>query len=440
MALTPLLVLTLFAVPGSASEYAKQITGRTASGEITSIDPIGALRAEIQELRIKQSLLDQQIEVCKLSVEGVADEKKLLDEQIFAFYHELACFDEMLLIYDQWLQSYEQKLVELDQSISVSRQKLAVRLRQTHEEGLPKLLELLGSATDLLSLFIAVERQNQLTAYDSKLMEELNDLYYQQKDLKNGVIRVKELRYQTAVEQAERARAFNERLQIVGGFQWDLESDVHRFSYFIQQSQVGVQYADISIQAEVDSFIASLNDEMSETIEKQRQEKVALFNDSIKALMENGTLQQGSEFSLSGSKYIIPLHLEKKRTPVITSVMGYCTYQIDGKVLSDYHGGIDLAATYGTAVVASASGVVVSTGWQQGYGNYVVLWHPDGSLTRYAHLAEITASVGEYLLQGEQLGKAGTSGNSKGIGCHFELWKDGKRVDPTSVLVFSAGE
>ena len=439
-ALTPLIVLTLFAVPGSASEYAKQIAGTTASGALSSEDPVEELRAVIQELRFKQALLEEQISECQLNVEGVADEKKLLDEQIFTFHQELACFDEILRIYDDSLQTYQQKLDELEQSISERRQKLAVRLRQAHEEGQPGLLELFASATDLLSLFIAVERQNQLSAYDTKLMEELDGMYYQQKDLKNGVIRVKELRYQVALEQANRAYEFNQRLQSVGGFLWELEDDVHRFSYFIQQSQAGVQYADVSIQEAVDSFVASLNEETRAAMEESRLEKLALYTAPLKELMANGTLQEGGEFFLSGSQYIVPLYLENQRTPSITAVMGYCTYQIGDKIMSDYHGGVDLAATYGTAVVAAASGVVVSTGWQQGYGHYVVLWHEDGSQTRYAHLGEITASVGDYLLQGEQLGCVGTSGNSKGIGCHFELWKDGKRVNPQSVWSDSMGE
>ena len=440
MALTPLLLLTLFAVPGSASEYAKQIANAAISNESASDDPVEALWNTIRALREEQQLLEGQIAECREEVNGVVNEKKLLDKQIGLFYRELVCMDAILLIYDQQIESYEQKQIQLTRSIDDCRQKLALRLRQSYEEGLPGLLELLASAPDFLSFIIAVERQNQLAEYDEQLMEELNGLYYQQTDLRNGLDRVKAQRHEVALEQAERTRLFNEQLQGCGGFLWDLEGNVNRFSYFIQQSQVGIQYADAAVQKAVNAFVASLDQQKLAEIEDQRLEKLALYTDQIKGSMENGSIQQGGEFFLSGSKYILPLVLTGDRTPAITSVMGYCTYQIGNTVIGDYHGGIDLSATYGTAVVAAASGVVVYAGQENGYGNYLVMWHEDGSLTLYAHLSEYTVSVGDYLLQGEALGIAGSSGNSKGIGCHFELWKDGKRVDPTSVLVFPVSE
>ncbi len=442
--LTPLLVLTLFAVPGSASEAAKQHTRQyariTALAEEAPNDSAEDLWATILLLREKQQFLEERIAAAKEQIDGVATEKSLLDQQISLGYQELTCFDQLMAIYEDQLSTYQQKQEELDQSIDECRAKLAVRLRQTHEEGLPGLLELLASSSDLMSLLIAAERQSQLTDYDDRLMEELNRLYYQYNDLSKDSERIKAARHQIALEQAERTRVFNERLQICGGFLWNLEHDVHRFSYFVQQSQAGEQYVDVTVQNAIDAFVASLDDQMWAELEEKRQEKLALYTDYIKGQMEEGLLQQGGEFYLSGSKYILPLALTGNRTPAITSAMGYCTYQIGDTVISDYHRGIDLSADYGTSVAASASGVVVFTGWQNGYGNYVVVWHEDGSQTRYAHLSEITVSVGDYLLQGEELGLVGSSGNSKGIGCHFELWKDGKRVDPTPFLVFSSVE
>lgn len=440
LALTPLLLLMLFAVPGSASGLARSLANDPAQNETAPADPIAELWTAVESLRAEQKLLGEQIAAQQGTVSFVVDEKKLLDEQISLFYRELACLDTLLRLYDDLLSAQNIQQDALDASIDQCGDRLANRLRQAHEEGTPGLLELLAASPDVISFLIALERQSQLEEYDRKLMDELNGLYEQQDELLQETARLKEERHEVTMELANRTRVFNQQLQVCGGFLWNLQTDVHRFSYFIQQSQAGIQHAEVAIQSAADAFAASLSEEKRGELEALKQDKLALFSDQIKGQMDAGLLQLGSEFSLSGSRYILPLVLEENRSPAITSVMGYCTYQIGDKVMSDYHGGIDLSAAYGTSVVASASGVVIATGWQNGYGNYVVLWHEDGSQTRYAHLSQINVSLGDYLLQGEELGIAGSSGNSKGIGCHFELWQDGKRVDPADLLIFSAGE
>lgn len=436
LALTPLLLLALFAMPGSASEAARDIAGGAESGELLAEDAIEVLQEEIRNLRAEQSNIDDQLALCQGKIDGVALEKKLLDEQVFLYFREVCCFDELLSIYDELLQAEEQKYSELDTTIQSRNEILTMRLRQAHEEGLPGILELMSASEDLLSLLISLERQNQLEKYDDELMSELNDMQGERVVLRTGIDRLRGERHQIATEQVERTRVFHTKLQESGSYLWNLQSDVHRFSYFIQQSQAGVQIAHSAIQAEVNAFVATLDAQGLAAMAEKRNEKLALLSDYMKGQMVEGVLQQGGEFFLSGSKYILPLMLNTERQPTISSTMGHCTYQIGEQVVGDYHSGIDISATYGTSVVASASGRVISTGWQNGYGNYVVLWHEDGSQTRYAHLSEITVEAGDYLLQGEILGAAGSTGNSKGVGCHFELLIDGQWTDPTAVLTF----
>ncbi|MGB8699152.1 MAG: M23 family metallopeptidase, partial [Thermosynechococcaceae cyanobacterium] len=100
------------------------------------------------------------------------------------------------------------------------------------------------------------------------------------------------------------------------------------------------------------------------------------------------------------------------------------------------HRGIDIAAPIGTPIVASAAGVVVSAGWNDGgYGNLVKIRHPDGSQTLYAHNNSITARVGMVVNQGELIAYMGTTGRSTGPHCHFEIRPAGQgAVDPMFFL------
>lgn len=100
------------------------------------------------------------------------------------------------------------------------------------------------------------------------------------------------------------------------------------------------------------------------------------------------------------------------------------------------HKGIDVAAPIGTPIVAAASGVVVTAGWNSGgYGNLVEIQHPDGSLTLYAHNNRILVRPGQQVEQGQQIAEMGSTGFSTGPHLHFEIHPAGRgAVNPIAFL------
>lgn len=91
------------------------------------------------------------------------------------------------------------------------------------------------------------------------------------------------------------------------------------------------------------------------------------------------------------------------------------------------HRGIDIAAPVGTPVVASAPGVVITAGWNEGgYGNLVEIKHPDGSITLYAHNNRILVRTGQQVDQGQQIAEMGSTGYSTGPHSHFEIHPAGQ--------------
>jgi murein DD-endopeptidase MepM/ murein hydrolase activator NlpD len=98
------------------------------------------------------------------------------------------------------------------------------------------------------------------------------------------------------------------------------------------------------------------------------------------------------------------------------------------------HQGIDLAVPAGTAVRATADGVVSFAGRAHGWGRCVVIDHVDGWQTRYAHLKNIKLDRGARVRRGDLLGRAGRSGNASGIHLHYEVLRNGHPVDPLPTL------
>ncbi|MEK9177231.1 MAG: LysM peptidoglycan-binding domain-containing M23 family metallopeptidase, partial [Patescibacteria group bacterium] len=88
------------------------------------------------------------------------------------------------------------------------------------------------------------------------------------------------------------------------------------------------------------------------------------------------------------------------------------------------YNGIDIGAPTGTSVFASAGGIVLFSkpyGWNGGYGQYVVIEHPNGTQTLYAHLSKVYVSGGEAVAQGELIGAVGSTGKATGPHLHFEV-------------------
>jgi murein DD-endopeptidase MepM/ murein hydrolase activator NlpD len=102
------------------------------------------------------------------------------------------------------------------------------------------------------------------------------------------------------------------------------------------------------------------------------------------------------------------------------------------------HIGIDIAMPRGTAVIATAAGVIVElkrSDLQAGYGNYIEIDHGHGLVTRYAHLQDIQVSYGKKIPKGAVIGTVGTSGGSIAPHLHYEILRDGKNVDPTQYMM-----
>ena len=105
-----------------------------------------------------------------------------------------------------------------------------------------------------------------------------------------------------------------------------------------------------------------------------------------------------------------------------------------GGIGSTYHEGIDIASDYGVPVEATASGTVTQAGWVDGYGYLVEIKHDGGITTRYGHNSALLVSVGQQVEQGTAVALVGSTGNSTGPHCHYEVRIHGDAVDPTYFL------
>jgi murein DD-endopeptidase MepM/ murein hydrolase activator NlpD len=100
----------------------------------------------------------------------------------------------------------------------------------------------------------------------------------------------------------------------------------------------------------------------------------------------------------------------------------------------DFHTGLDVSATSGSPVRATADGIVSFSGWNGGSGNLVVLEHGHGFSTFYAHNKKNNVAVGQKVKRGDVIGYVGSTGFSTGPHLHYEIWKHGRSVNPADYV------
>ena len=117
----------------------------------------------------------------------------------------------------------------------------------------------------------------------------------------------------------------------------------------------------------------------------------------------------------------------------ISAAYGYRADPFTGQ--RNFHPAVDISTRKGQPVVATATGRVVSASRNGAFGNLVEIDHGFGLTTRYGHLSEFAVGVGDTVLRGDVIGSVGATGRATGYHVHYEVWADGRSINPVRLLV-----
>jgi len=147
--------------------------------------------------------------------------------------------------------------------------------------------------------------------------------------------------------------------------------------------------------------------------------------DSASTLVFGKTLHNSN---VRGQAWPVPASAKQ----YVSSLYGMRKNPFSGR--PQFHGGIDIAAPVGTPVLASADGVVTEIGNKGGLGSAISVRHRDGSVSTYGHLSAQQVRMGQQVRQGQQIGKVGSTGRSTGPHLDYRIQKNGRRIDPMTIL------
>lgn len=174
-------------------------------------------------------------------------------------------------------------------------------------------------------------------------------------------------------------------------------------------------YAEYSLDNSVEYYEAN-----QETFERKEIAPMKDFAERVAELFTTSSISGNGRFT----------HPCTEAT--ITSRFGSRTDPINGG--ADTHKGIDLAANTGTPVYAADAGTVTTAGYSPSAGNWIVINHGDGFVTKYMHLSSINVNEGDEVRKVQKIGGVGSTGNSTGPHLHFQVELNGTPVNPENYL------
>lgn len=144
-------------------------------------------------------------------------------------------------------------------------------------------------------------------------------------------------------------------------------------------------------------------------------------------------LVPGVELSWREITDILGIGFLKPLVGRFTSGYGYRIHPVLG--IRKFHSGLDISAPYGAPVKSAMSGTVERTGYDEGYGYFIVIRHSSSTKTLYGHLSKILVKEGQRVSRGHIIGRVGDTGITTGPHLHFEVIKNGRKVNPRRYIV-----
>lgn len=382
-------------------------------------------KKEIRQLEQQKANYEQEAQKARAiadliqgKIDSVSELKRQLDEEAYeatALYEERqAALDETLYRIDE----NEKQLAEATKELSEKHTILKNRVRDIYINGQISYLDVLFGAQDFGDFLTRMDLLKRVMIHDSELVESVLAYQTQIKEVGKQLEADKRIQEELTTKAQE---AMNIKLEKVAKQQALI--DLMQNDKEIYNNQYDEMMAS---SEEVQRLINAKEEEMRRAAEAARRQAEQEARASQAKRNKNAPDSGGYVMQNFGGKMIWPI------SGSITSEFGWRTHPIFGS--QRFHSGLDIGGDYGMAIHAAASGVVIEAGWIGGYGNTIMIEHGSGIVTLYGHNESLAVSVGQQVSQGEVVAYCGSTGNSTGPHCHFEVRVNGEPVNPLDYL------
>lgn len=359
---------------------------------VLSVFPVTA-GGTIADLQQKQKQIEKQIKEIREKAAALKGEQQSIQQEIDSLDSELRALNLEIDSYELQKQEInmkiaesEQKINDLIEEIDKNNKTLEERLRVMYKNGTAGYMEVLLNSENLIDALTRMDMIQLIVQSDVELLQSINDQKLEVESIKE-------------------------------------EQEIKRLELTAVINNLNSKYNEVMVASRSkEVYMSSLKNNLAEM---ERQEAAM---DAQSAQIEKDILAAQRAVEYAGGEMAWPVPGQYR----VTSNFGGRADPITGVWTS--HGGTDIAAPYGAAIVSANEGVVIFSGWHYSYGNYVIVDHGGGISTLYGHCSKLLVSKGQAVSRGETIALVGSTGYSTGNHLHFEVRINGVRTQPMDYL------
>ena len=439
--LSAVLLFTASGVSLSFQTYAA--TKQELEDKIVKIDEqIKANRAKINELKSKKEKQQEYLDALQEQITAQQEKINAVQQQIDAVSAEIKVLDKKIAKIQKQIdkvraqiREVRAQIAETKAQIEAQKDELSAKLRASYVSGKDSNLKILMGASSLASFLTRLEMMKRTSENDKKAIDDFREIVEKLKVQKAELAEKKSIFDEKKAEvQATRDEKLAKKEELnkkkatlkkalsglqksynqVNALLGQLNATSAVYQNYISRLQAERRQAD----AEIDAIIKKAEEERLAKLRAQQQQS---GGSSSSGTSSSSSSSESWGYPVGGSTYI-------------SSGYGNRSASISGW---SFHGGIDITGgdVYGRPIYATRSGTVITASYgTSGYGNYVIIDHGDGYVSLYGHCSSLNVSSGQTVSKGQQIACVGSSGNSTGPHCHFEIRYNGVKQNPANYL------
>lgn len=375
--------------------------------------------ADIDQVQKEAEQLEQQ-------KDSAVAEQNALSEQLNAIITDMQATQDQLSQKEAEIEQAENDLVNAKVEENTQYESMKKRIRYMYENGNTEFIEILISAKNISDFLNKAEYVTKISEYDREMLDEFQAVVKQVEEkeaqLRNDYTELETLQTQLVNQQETVQSLLSEKNMEIANL----------------ESAIGEKSAQLQKLIEEAKAAEERKRQQEEALRQQQQQ--ASQNQPSQGSNSQGNSSQGSssQGNTGGGSYTPPGNNVVSGSGTFThpcpsghvsSGFGYRDFD------SSHHNGVDFG-TSGAYVptYAAAAGRVMIAGWSNSAGNWVVIDHGNGLVTKYMHHSSLSVSAGQYVEKGQQIGVTGNTGNSFGVHLHFQVEQNGKVVNPFNYL------
>ena len=384
--------------------------------------------------------LDQKIGYINERLTMLENENQQIQGDINKLKPEIEENEKVLKELSEQVDKAQAELKKLEDKFQSVYDAYCMRLRVMYISGDYNILTALITCKDVSSFLTRYEMIKSVSKSDTELLKEVNDKTKEIVTKKDGLD--EKLREYTNIKSK-----YDEQKASLVAKQKKIESNseeiaAQKISLATDRAESDSLLAKLTAQNQQYTEFRNEDSALVEAVEKEIQDLIAGIKSpdevttavkSDKPSDNTNNVQGGKSDVYSNSDAVLNMTYPVPGHYGVSA--GFPNYS-SGK----YHGGIDFPCPTGSSVVAAQDGIVITVKrLDYSYGYYVMIYHGTDSkgrsvVTLYAHNSSILVSAGDSVKRGQQIAKSGSTGNSTGPHCHFEIRFNGAKVNPTHYL------